>query len=100
MTYVQFAQVCDLCGKRGPEYYHGYICLQCQADTCGACMVPGSQCDETGRCICIACDEANRREGEQFTASTPTQMLNATIILLAVGIVLYVIWAIKNGVHP
>lgn len=100
MSRVRFAILCDHCGKRGPEYAHGYICRFCKADTCSGCMVPGSQNDETGECMCLHCDDVLCREGEHYDGTMAAQMLKGFTILVGVGIVLLVVLMIRNHVTP
>lgn len=52
---VKFADICDQCGARSPEYDGWWSCRECLMDVCGACIVPGSNDDERGEALCKIC---------------------------------------------
>jgi len=55
MSVVMFAMLCDQCGKRSEEYGAWHTCVHCVEHTCGNCIVPGSDDDETGGAQCKRC---------------------------------------------
>ncbi len=54
MSMVRFAQLCDKCGKRSPEYTPWAHCRECGADVCPDCSNENSE-DETNKAICHEC---------------------------------------------
>jgi len=59
MSMVRFAMLCDQCGARSEEYGAWYTCTDCVEDVCTACIVTGSEDDETGKAQCKCCAAAD-----------------------------------------
>lgn len=40
MSIIKFSQICDICGKKGPEYDGSFVdhCDECEQDVCKECM--------------------------------------------------------------
>lgn len=57
MSIVRFASICDLCGSRSAEYSAFPSCGECAADICPKCTVTATLDEESGKALCINCDE-------------------------------------------
>lgn len=53
MSMVRFAMLCDVRGKRSPEYTAWWSCRECLLDVCDECSK--NQDDESGRADCKLC---------------------------------------------
>lgn len=53
MSMVRFAQLCDQCGKRSPEYSAWAHCRECSDDACRTCCPVFD--DETRQGLCTRC---------------------------------------------
>jgi hypothetical protein len=56
MAAVRFCSACDVCGAASSEYSAFPTCIYCGDEVCIVHCAPGSADDETGRCVCIACE--------------------------------------------
>lgn len=62
---VPFAQQCDHCDRRSPEYTTWPTCRLCGDDCCDDCADEDSVRDEEGRvtCVCVRCMGDTNQEG-------------------------------------
>lgn len=66
MSTVRFATICDLCGKRSPEYHKYEHCADCGDDVCPDCAVGISYQNDPDRCtvVCLGCAEPETKTTE------------------------------------
>lgn len=55
MSIVRFAEICDVCGERSPEYCRWLACKLCGRDVCPDCRETAFDDGETGRSLCKEC---------------------------------------------
>jgi len=55
MSTVRFAELCDECGRRSPEYSRWNVCVECGMDVCTDCDMESQRDEEHARTLCREC---------------------------------------------